>query len=622
VAHVTVRESATVSGDRENLFLKDSFRQLLIFGFGGLAGYATYDGLYQLIAANTESGKLELPVHLLIIASATFLILMTIYVLRLMRSARRFLGKLGYLLFYLLLAFISVALGFGFYWKWLNSGDVQRGTEQAALLNVQSTFELAATQINNIVSRAAVLRTYSEQKSNEEVTKGFTCDKITGPGAGARRRLRQEDAGLAAEIHTYLTTNTGFIAPDIVALKKMREETARVTNSDEHRKSIDRFNSEMTLMAGRYNSFQSAPQLAVLKDRAERRAQQKDWPDTRGARFTCPDLEFENSLRSVSGSIAALKPLTATPIRSVVGEKATIEAFKRLFNSIIGLMPTASSAAGYLSIPWLGERLRDPPPRMSESPTTARDAAATKLREDDIIPLAIAALVDLCLFVSTRRSRRYGRRIFDDTEGAREFAQDLRKLNKEIRAEDLFNDYVFSRRGKDYIFVPVGVALGMPNDPQRNQRMRDRAMALAFVSLNRPEIGLLRRVWFPRRFFPRSAMVGRGNSYLENHNEFAVYKLAANALQEIISALMLYPDDAPSSSLSSPSSAPGLRGGRSTTTTPGPRPASGTPVSNAPTQQSGREERPPSRSNEREPPAEPPRSAPGPAGPRGKPPGI
>src|ERR1700733_5513619 len=40
-------------------YLPDAVRWLFIAGFGGLAAYATYDGLHQLIAANAPDGKVD-----------------------------------------------------------------------------------------------------------------------------------------------------------------------------------------------------------------------------------------------------------------------------------------------------------------------------------------------------------------------------------------------------------------------------------------------------------------------------------------------------------------------------------------------------------------------------------
>src|SRR4051812_33671835 len=40
-------------------YLQESFRWLLVFGFGILAAYSTYDGLYQLISGNAPDGKIN-----------------------------------------------------------------------------------------------------------------------------------------------------------------------------------------------------------------------------------------------------------------------------------------------------------------------------------------------------------------------------------------------------------------------------------------------------------------------------------------------------------------------------------------------------------------------------------
>jgi hypothetical protein len=527
--------------------LQEWFRLLLVAGFGALAAYATYDGLYQLIAANTEGGKPDVAVHALIIFSSSLLILMIIYVLGLMRASHQLLGKAGFAVIYLILVFLSVALGFGFYWKLLNSGDAQRGEERTVILRVRSTLEFASRQIANVTSKSTALKNYSANKANEEVSKGFTCDNITGPGAGSRRDLRQADAADAAEVNTFISSNTDFMDGDIGRLISMSDEIGKVTKAEEHKKNIDRLNSEIKLITDRYNKFQEMSQLKVFGERIQTRLATKEWLDKKGARFKCPDLVLEDMMRSVVTSIQTLTPLNDIPdIPTIVGAKATIEAFTRLGNSLINVLSLASSAPFQSRISeWLDEKLGVHKAQAPEKEALVQISEQPRkgLRTDDFPALIVAAFVDLCLFVSTRRSRRYDRPILEDTDLARGLARDLRKLDRNLKAEDLFNDYVFSKRGGDYVFVPVGVPLGKADDPERDQRMRDRAMALAFVSLDRAEIGLLRRAWFPSRFFPRSALLARGHGYLENHGEFVVYRFFRNSLQEIISALVLYPQD-------------------------------------------------------------------------------
>ena len=541
----TVAPSAGVPGGPNNWFraewLPDGFRLFLIGGFGLLANYATYDGLYQLIAANIVDGHPPLPVHLLIIFSSSLLILAIIYVLQRMRTSRKFWPRASWFAAYLVLALLSVGIGFGFYWKWLNSSDVEIRGQRDALIQVDSALDAANRQVATLLKATAALKISSVKKAKDETDNGHTCDD-KGKGNGPRTALRQKDAADADELNRFVADNTDFLAKDTGQLKADLASVSKLEPEAQARRTVQ-LNTEIREIADRYNEFRSQKKLKEMRNRTQARLNTKDWPDTNGALFKCPDPDLESDLRRVINSIDVLTASVLNPpqIKEVGQSRATLEAFRRLAGSFWSLIPAASSIEETLGVShWLSRNTPQPASSGPNPPRTTQVEAIPTLESGDVPALVVAAFVDFCLFIVTRRPRG----LLDDGSRTRALSRALRRLDRTINADILFNEYVFSIGRSDYIFAPVAVSPGLPTDPDRKLRARDRIMALAFATLGRSDIGLFEKVRFPGRFKAREAMVKRGREYLKNHDDFAVYKLSRGALQELIGALLLDSDAA------------------------------------------------------------------------------
>jgi hypothetical protein len=514
---------------------------IFILGFGGLAAYATYDGLYQLIAANAPDGKIDRATDLPIKIFASLMIMMVVYVLYKLRTAQKSLAKLGFAIAYIVITLISTGLGFGFYWKWINSTIVQGNAERDAIANIEGGFETGAQQIRILKEKSKALAEHSKTMEDEEKKNGFTCDKV-GKGDGPRQRLRADDALMAGGFEEFVKSNTLFVDPALESLKAKFSSVGHARDPDAQQKEIVDLNKEIKSMADRFNGFRTSKTLATYQQKAQARLDKKLFEDTppRPSFFRCPDSVLEIWLSSVLGAIQDLPTLNPASIKTVVGSRATLEAFSRLGNFLLDLTPPVSSILfrwGFTA-PWL-TKIRAPSADTLTASASPSVLESKGLQRDDLLPLGVAILVDFCLFIATRTQHRI---VVKGHPGAQNLAYELRKLSSALDAESLFNDYVFTRTFGHYIFVPVGVGLGINSDPDRGQRRLDRVMALAFAALDGPSVGLFKRMRFPGRFRPRRALLERGREYLGSHREYAVYRFYSNALQEILGALMRHPD--------------------------------------------------------------------------------
>jgi hypothetical protein len=348
-------------------------------------------------------------------------------------------------------------------------------------------------------------------------------------------------------LQDFLQNSAGFVKTDLKKLAEKRSSVGHAPDADAQLKEIVDLNADISSMAGEYNKFRASKTLAGYEEQTKKRRAATLFDNTPPKpQFRCPDPVLDTALAGVQGAMQDLpEELHPQPIPGVVGNRATLEAFSRLGNFVLDLAPPISTIlSNWQYTAPLVDKIRtladDPAALQREAPKPAEPADRPRgLEPTDRLPLAVALLVDFCLFIATRPSRRI---VIKGSPGAQNLASELRKLSSALDPESLFNDYVFSRPSGHYVFVPVGVGRGGEGDPDRLQRMRDRAMALAFASLDQPEVGLFKRKRIPSRFWPRKALLERGREYLRSHREYAVYRFYPNALQEMLGALIRHPE--------------------------------------------------------------------------------
>ena len=110
---------------------------LLLAGLSLLAWISTYTGIMELIVAS--SGEIGFAAQIAVAFAVFMLQLMILYILNSMFSGmlRWWLWPL-YILGYIVLFIISVGFAFGFYWKYLEAGNVTTAGAESSIIQVET----------------------------------------------------------------------------------------------------------------------------------------------------------------------------------------------------------------------------------------------------------------------------------------------------------------------------------------------------------------------------------------------------------------------------------------------------------------------------------------------------
>lgn len=359
---------------------------LLLTGLSLLAWVSTYTGIMELIVAS--SGDVGLPAQIAVAFAVFMLQLMTLYILDAMFSGmlRWWLWPL-YILGYFILFVISVGFAFGFYWKYLEAGNVTTAGAELSIIQVEQDLQVGTSRLEQLQSTFTSLAALSAQKAETERNNGGTCPR-SGPGDGPRRRLREGDAQRFQFANDAIGQRVATVKADFTALngdlQKIRQRDPSILDpvTGSRGAFMSELNRKLGLVATRFNALRTDPQLLQLRDELRARADQTSFSDDRGGTFICPDQQMRTALNGVVRAIEELPQLSPQQVRTYEGSEAVLEAFRRLtdsgiywFNGIVALIS--------------GERATPP-----EDGLTQRD----------YVPLIIAIFVDVCiLLVSVNR---------------------------------------------------------------------------------------------------------------------------------------------------------------------------------------------------------------------------
>ena len=161
---------------------------LLLAGLSLLAWISTYTGIMELITAS--SGDIGMFARIAVAFAVFMLQLMILYILDAMFSThlRWWLWPL-YILGYVILFTISVGFAFGFYWKYLEAGNVTTATAESSIIQVEQDLQLGTSRLEQLQSTFGALQRISSEKAETERASGGTCAGSRA-GEGPRRRLR------------------------------------------------------------------------------------------------------------------------------------------------------------------------------------------------------------------------------------------------------------------------------------------------------------------------------------------------------------------------------------------------------------------------------------------------
>ena len=508
--------------------LRDWKKLFLIVGLAALSWVATYVGMLELIKSNM--GDLPL-VHKIIIGfSVAMLMTMVVWLLDQMFSPIDWFTKLSYVCGYIFLTIISVGFGFGFYWKVLESRSEASRSAESAVGQVQSSLHGASTRLEQLQSTLVQLSTISTEKAEIERNKGTSCPN-SAPGDGPRRKMRDDDAARFTFASDFVKARVTAVKGDMAALdtelaKIVADDPAIIDVKSGTRNEFMRaLGRRLDLTVTGFNAFRTDPQLRQIRADLADRAGRTTLADGHGGTITCPDPQLQMALRGVVSAIDQLPSLEKPEIAAVEGSEATIEAFRRLTATFVGLLS--------FKLPPSADELRELQQRAVQSienPSAvhALNNEAVGLSKRDYIPLGIAVFVDLCLllvsigrpmnrFVATRQRMIEAERgpVFPILSRFSEI-HDREEMR---RTFDVFREVIFESGGTYYVAVPLNAPRGHPE----RERLRRDAQALANLCYALEGQGVLARPWkLAPSLVARRKLRRQGSKFIECYRDQVV----------------------------------------------------------------------------------------------------
>lgn len=536
---------------------RDWKKAVLVVGLGALSWVATYVGMLELIESNM--GELPLQHRAIIACAVAMLMIMIIWLLDQLFSPAPLSRKVAYAGGYLFLTLISVGFGFGFYWKVLESRSEATRSAESAVGQVQTAMHAGSTRLEQLNGTLIQLRDLSQSKAEEERTRGTSCPN-SRPGDGPRRALRDADAQKFAFAAQFVESRIQSLKTELAAFdadlgKISNDDPATVSKRDGTRNDFMRgLDRKLDIAVAGFNAFRTDPQLLQIRQDLGARSEKTIFPTTKGGSFTCPDPQLQAALRGVVRAIDQLPSLQQPKIAAVEGSEATIEAFRRLTTTLVGLAT--------FDLPPSADDLRAKQREAVRSASTANDktpvltsaeTVPAGLSKRDYIPLALAIFVDLCLLLVSmgRPMNRFGGLV--DKMREAEKGPVIRILSRfndihrdaEVRQNfEMFRHVVFDYHGAYYVAVPLDTPYNRV-DPRSGhvghygasdaQDLQHEAHLLAnlFASFEKEKI-------FTRIYSPLLStraiqkLLARQGSKFAGSNAFRLYRFKDGAWSDII----------------------------------------------------------------------------------------
>ncbi len=532
----------------------DIKKMALIAGLAALSWLSTYTGMLELVQANM--GDLDLVFKIAIGASVAMLMLMVVWLLdQLFNETTAFPVRMLYIAGYVFLTLISVGFSFGFYWKFLESrSEASRGAE-SAVTQVQGALHAAETRLDQMGNVFAQLALVSTKKAEEENAKGNSCPN-SKPGDGPRRRLRDADAASFSTASQFVQQRAASLKQDVAALETDLQKIVSQDKSTFDLKSGTRNEFikgmgrklEMTVVG--FNAFRSDPQLKQLRADFAERADKTVFPDEQGKTFACPDPQIQAALRSAVKAIDALPVLEKPEITTVEGADATIEAFRRLNTTLLGLAQFKLAATP--------DQIRDQQVRAIQTGGVAAKSTASAesgLSQRDYIPLFIALFVDLCLLLvsipkpltATERTRR--RRALSDGETYRTL-DDMYAIHDDPDARakmEPLRHIAFDYMGHDYVAIPLIAGregAGGDHDGSARNLTEDDLLEAQFIQnffASQETGGPFRRASFPPVAAVRTRLKQLGSKWA-GIKSFRLYRFKKGAWSDFVMDMVVGAD--------------------------------------------------------------------------------
>ncbi|HEU0147007.1 MAG TPA: hypothetical protein VFR21_09030 [Bradyrhizobium sp.] len=450
---------------RASKFFSGSFALLLSLSL--LSWGATYYGMLEYFFEN----KTELTGAMYVFLAAVVALIQTtiLYTLHLLFSRRLNLLLFCFaVLFYILLSFVTVAFGFGFFWKIISASGETLKSAESSIAIVSVALNRSKDRLENLQFTLDGLAAYSKRVSEQETAQGNTCPGASRAGVGPRTRMRNADASRFANAREYVARRVDRLKDDINALGPQFSKIAKNDSSTidkatgTHVVFMTELNKKLDLTVNNLNDLREDPQLLQYRDEFQKRADQTSFPDDRGGTFLCQD---ENLRQQINGVVRATNELPLAEhvkIALTEGSYAVAQAITRVKNTAFAVaaecLPTLFRAC---ALPPSAAEIRDTRAGRIEGPAGARTAALTEqqagIGRDDVLPLVMAIILDLAiLFVAINRSREQHVRGDVFAERLREaYRQVFGRSPRDFERTAPIRAIVFQRLGAHYAAVPL-----------------------------------------------------------------------------------------------------------------------------------------------------------------------
>lgn len=200
-------------------------------------------------------------------------------------------------LLYLLLAGVSVLLGYGFWFDLTQGAGLARDTYRTAMGEVLTPLVSFRQGYEDFARTAAELAEYSGRRAEEERQSGGTCGggKLRGPGP--RQRLRERDAAAFAEAAQHFAARAAALGRLVEATRGQADAQATASHAAAAR-AVDTALQEARALAGdlRLETFREQ-----VRERLGAAATGFVDPET-NERFSCPDSGLESKLKALAGA--------------------------------------------------------------------------------------------------------------------------------------------------------------------------------------------------------------------------------------------------------------------------------------------------------------------------------
>jgi hypothetical protein len=507
----------------------------LMAGLGVAAWYATFDGMRQLIEAN--SGSLDFVTKVAIGFTVSLLTLMIIFILNEFFRPKPVWLLLLCIAGYILLLLISVGFGFGFYWKLINSKVVATEEASAAITQVKGALEQGQTRLEQVQRSLQQLAKTSSRKATQEEQEGGTCPNNKYATPGPRRDMRDDDAKnfgdaamlMGSRIET-VKQGIGELSPDLkliqTGVNKDPETGRSLLDADGTRNSFLRsVDSKVSSTVARYEALRTDPMLDGLKKQFEERAK-KEVFTYRSTTFHCPDDKLKSDLSDVASAIDKLPAIQNPGIKAVEGSEATIQAFQRLTTTFFALVTT-------FKLPPSPEELKK---RRIEASGLANRGKTQPDKEDqpgmskrDLIPLMAAIGVDFCLFLiaMSKPFDSFGQLKSEVME--QEHGQIAGALSQILESSnpypyEFYRNHVFKHWGDFYVAIP------------RNLQNGADKVAVAFAAME--DLRFMEEMPVTYHMWVQAKLKAQGSNFGDD-KDFIVYRMHINVMPRMLRDLLL-----------------------------------------------------------------------------------